>query len=138
VKQIWFDAYDSHVPAKLDYPETTLPVALDQTAEKHPTHPFIIFKDTVLTYQETHSAIQHFAAGLLDLGLKAGERVAIHLPNCPQFIIAYYAVLRLGAIAVPCNPIYTVRELTHQFNDSGSTIAITLSNTYPIIREIRS
>ncbi len=136
--KVWFDSYDPHVPAKLDYPQTTLPAALDQTVAKYPDHPFIIFKGSSLTYQETHSAIIRFAAALQDLGLKAGDRVAIHLPNCPQFIIAYFAVLRLGAIAVPSNPIYTARELSYQFNDSGSTFAVTLSNTYPIIRDIRS
>jgi len=138
VKQIWFDSYDPHVPPKLDYPQITLPVALDQTVENHPDHPFIIFKGSVFSYQETQSAILHFAAALQELGLKTGDRVAIHLPNCPQFIIAYFAILRLGAIAVPSNPIYTASELTHQLNDSGSTCVITLSNTYSILKDIRS
>jgi long-chain acyl-CoA synthetase len=79
-----------------------------------------------------------FAAALQKLGVEKGDRVAVHLVNCPQFVIAYYATLMVGGIVVPCNPQYVARELRHQLNDSGSKVAITLSLTYPILKQIRS
>jgi long-chain acyl-CoA synthetase len=134
----WLKHYESHVPEHLDYPQTTLPVALAKTAAQNPDQPVIIFKDRQLTYGQFDDAVNRFAAALQGLGVGKGSLVAIHLPNCPQFPIAYFAVLRLGAIVVPCNPVYTAREMIHQLNDSGATVIITLSNTYPLIKQIRS
>lgn len=134
----WLKHYEPHVPEHLDYPQTTLPAALAQTAARHPDHPMAIFKDRRLTYRQVDEAADRFAAALQGLGVGKGSLVAIHLPNCPQFPIAYFAVLRLGAIVVPCNPVYTARELIHQLNDSGATVIVTLSATYPLIKQIRS
>ncbi len=134
----WLESYEPHVPAQLDYPHTTLPAALAKTAARYPDQPMIIFKDRRLTYGQVDEAVDRFAAALQQLGLGKGSLVAIHLPNCPQFVIAYFAALRLGAIAVPCNPVYTAREMIHQLNDSGATVIITLSATYPLIKQIRS
>jgi long-chain acyl-CoA synthetase len=72
------------------------------------------------------------------LGVKKGDRVAIHLPNCPQFMISYTATLWIGGIVVPCNPVYTAREMEHQLNDSGAEVIITLSAMYPMIKQIRA
>jgi len=133
----WLKYYEDHVPEHLDYPDTTLPAALAKTAQENPDFPYLIFMDRVLTYDEVNRAADRLALSLQQLGLGKGDRLALHLPNCPQFVIGYYAALRLGAIVVPCNPVYTARELTHQLNDSGATIAITLSATYPLIKKIR-
>jgi long-chain acyl-CoA synthetase len=126
------------VPEYLDYPQTTLPAALAETAGQHADRPMIVFKDRKLNYGRVNQSVDRFAAALQALGVGKGSLVAIHLPNCPQFPIAYFAVLRLGAIVVPCNPVYTARELVHQLNDSGATVIVTLSNTYALIRQIRS
>ena len=91
----------------------------------------------VLTYGEVNRAADRLAFSLQRLGLGKGDRLALHLPYCPQFVIAYFAALRIGTIVVPCNPVYTARELRHQLNDSGATIAVTLSSTYPLIKKIR-
>jgi long-chain acyl-CoA synthetase len=69
--------------------------------------------------------------------VKKGDRVAVHLPNCPQFVIAYYATLMVGGIVVPCNPQYVGREIEHQLSDSGAETIVTLSLTYPIVKAIR-
>jgi long-chain acyl-CoA synthetase len=71
------------------------------------------------------------------MGIQQGDKVALHLPNCPQFPIAYYGILRVGAVVVPCNPIYSARELTHQLVDSEARIVITLSATYPLVTQIK-
>ena len=134
----WLKFYEAHVPEHIDYPETTLPAILEEMAGKYPDHPAMIFKDRTISYREFNAAVDRFGAALQGLGVKKGERVAIHLPNCPQFPIAFYAILRIGGIAVPCNPIYTAREMKHQLNDSGSEIILTLSAMLPVIRQIRA
>lgn len=134
----WLKFYEPHVPEHLDYPETTMPAALEETARKYPDHTALIFKDTRITFREYNAAVDRFAAALQGLGVKKGDRVAVHLLNCPQFPIAYYAVLRIGGIVVPCNPVYTAREMRHQLKDSGAEVIVTLSLMYPIIKQIRA
>lgn len=133
----WLKFYEPHVPAHIDYPSTVLPVALTETARKFPHHPVMIYKGRRISYQEFDESVDKFAAALQTIGVNQGDRVAIHLPNCPQFPIAYFATLRAGAIVVPCNPVYTARELTYQLNDSGAEVIITLSSTYSLVEKIR-
>jgi long-chain acyl-CoA synthetase len=133
----WLTHYESFVPEHIDYPRTTLPQALEETAQKRPDYVSIIFKDTKITYKEYTDAVKRFANALKGLGVKKGDRVAIHLPNCPQFLISYAATLWIGGIVVPCNPVYTAREMEHQLNDSGAEVIITLSAMYPTIKQIR-
>jgi len=134
----WLKFYEPHVPEHIDYPETTMPAALEQIARKYPDHTALIFKGTKITYREYNEAVDRFAAALQGLGVKKGDRVAVHLLNCPQFPIAYYAVLRIGGIVVPCNPVYTAREMRHQLKDSGAEVIVTLSLMYPIVKQIRA
>jgi long-chain acyl-CoA synthetase len=135
----WLKFYEPHVPEHIDYPQTTMPAILEETAKKYPNHTATILQGARLTFREYNEAVDRFAAALQQrFGVKKGDRVAIHLPNCPQFPIAYYAVLRIGGIVVPCNPVYTAREMLHQLNDSGAEIIITLSAMYPIIKQIRA
>jgi len=133
----WLKHYESHVPEHIDYPRITLPEAFEETALKNPDYTSIIFKDTKITYKEQLEAVKRFASALQALGVKKGDRVAIHLPNCPQFMIAYEAILRIGGVVVPCNPVYAAREMEHQLNDSGAEVIVTLSSMYPIIKGIR-
>jgi long-chain acyl-CoA synthetase len=134
----WLKFYEPHVPEFIDYPETTIPAVLRETARKYPDRVALIFKDAEIIFREYDQSVDRLAGALQKLGVKKGDRVAIHLPNCPQFPIAYYAVLRIGAIAVPCNPVYTAREMRHQVRDSGAEVIITLSAMYPIIKQIRA
>jgi long-chain acyl-CoA synthetase len=134
----WLKFYEPHVPEHIDYPQTTMPAVLEETARKYPDNTALIFKGAKVTFREYNEAVDRFAAVLQGLGVKKGDRVAIHLPNCPQFPIAFYAVLRIGGIVVPCNPLYTAREMTHQLNDSGAEVIVTLSAMYPLIKQIRA
>jgi long-chain acyl-CoA synthetase len=134
----WLKFYEPHVPEHIDYPATVMPAVLEETARKYPDHVALIFKGTKVTFSEYNAAVDRFAAVLQGLGVKKGDRVAIHLPNCPQFPITYYAILRIGGIVVPCNPVYTAREIKHQLRDSGAEIVVTLSAMYPIIKQIRA
>jgi long-chain acyl-CoA synthetase len=144
----WLAEYDSGVPASIDYPNTPVHQFLLDAATKYPNKTALVFgsvveplgnalMDTTMTYGELLQLTERFAAGLQKLGVEKGDRVAIHMPNCPQFVIAYYATLMVGGIVVPCNPQYVARELEHQFNDSGAKVAVTLSLTYPIVKQIR-
>jgi long-chain acyl-CoA synthetase len=144
----WLKEYDSGVPATIDYPKVPVHQFLLDTAAKYPNKPALVFgsvveplggvlMDAAMSYGQLLQLTQRFAAALQKLGVQKGDRVAVHLPNCPQFVIAYYATLRAGGIVVPCNPQYTPRELKHQFSDSGAKVAITLSLTYPLVKQIR-
>jgi long-chain acyl-CoA synthetase len=137
-KKPWLRHYEPHVPDHIDYPAKTLSKILEETSLKHASYPAIIFKGRQLTFGELNHAVNQFAAGLQQIDVKKGDRVAIHLPNCPQFPIAYFGILRAGAIVVPCNPLYTAYEMTRQLNDAGAEVILTLSSTYPLIRHIRS
>lgn len=133
----WVKFYDPHVPPSIDYPEQTIPQALAETARRYPDLPAFIFKGTRIPYRELDQSVDRFGAALQGMGVEKGDRVAIHLPNIPQFVIAYLGALRIGAIAVPCNPVYTARELKHQLRDSGSKVIITLSSHFSMVQEIR-
>jgi len=133
----WLKFYEPHVPEHIDYPKTVMPAVLEEIARKYPDHTALIFNNAKITYREYNEAVDRFAAALQGLGVKKGDRVAVHLLNCPQFPIAYYAVLRIGGIVVPRNPVYTAREMRHQLKDSGAEVIVTLSLMYPIIKHIR-
>jgi len=133
----WLNFYEQGVPATIDYPDTNMSEVLADTARKHPDHTATLFKGARLTYGELNELVDKFAAGLQQLGVKKGDRVAVHLPNCPQFPISYYAILRAGGIVVPCNPTYVAREMEHQLSDSGAEVIVTLSAFYPLVKQIR-
>jgi long-chain acyl-CoA synthetase len=134
----WLKFYESHVPESIHYPHKSLPILLNEMAAKYPQRPAMIFKGNQISYQKFNRSVDRFTAVLQGLGLQKGDRMAVHLPNCPQFPIAYYAILRAGGVVVPCNPIYTARELKHQINDSGSRFILTLSSTFSNVESIRS
>ncbi|MDH7488925.1 MAG: long-chain fatty acid--CoA ligase [Anaerolineae bacterium] len=133
----WLKFYEPGVPASIPYPDIPLHQNLADAAKDYPNSPATIFFDAVLTYQELDALADRFAAELQQMGVKKGDRVAIYLPNCPQFIIAYYGTLRAGGIVAPCNPLYVARELEHQLNDSGSETIVVLSKLYPVVKAIR-
>lgn len=134
----WLKFYEPHVPEHIDYPSTVLPAGLDDTARKYPDRAAILFKGTRIPYGAFNDLVDRFAAALQELGVTKGDRVAVHLPNCPEFAITYFATLRAGGIVVPCNPLYQAHEMTHQLNNSGAEVIITLSSTYPLIKRIRA
>jgi long-chain acyl-CoA synthetase len=134
---VWLKQYEPEVPAHLTYPKITLPEILAQMARDYPQRSAILFKGHRLNYATLEKLVTRMAAALQGLGVAPGDRVALHLPNCPEFVISYYAALRIGAIVVPCNPLYQAHEMTHQLRDAGAEVLITLSSLYPLIRRIR-
>ncbi|MFQ5341446.1 MAG: long-chain fatty acid--CoA ligase [Anaerolineae bacterium] len=134
----WLKHYERGVSAELCYPWVPLHRLLERAAEEHPKRTAIIFFGRRMKYRELDRAANQFAHTLMDLGVEPGDRVAIHLPNCPQFVITYYGALKAGAIVVACNPLYVERELAHQLRDSGSETIVTLSKFYPQVQHIRA
>ncbi|MCB0197262.1 MAG: long-chain fatty acid--CoA ligase [Anaerolineae bacterium] len=145
-EQIWHQHYDPGVKTSLDYPSYPIASFLEKTAQKYPDKTAIIFgglapgvgeQHEVITFSTFNKLVDRFAAGLQQLGLQKEDRVALYMPNCPQFAIAYYGTLRAGGIVVPCNPLYVAREIEHQLKDSDAKFAIVLSMLYDNIKEIR-
>ena len=137
MEKIWYKSYDPGVPHDIELPSKTLPRFLEEAARKWPSVVAVKFMGRKLTFSELDRAAGNFAAALAGLGLQPGSRVALHLPNCPQYVIAFYGTLRAGCIVTPCNPLYVERELAHQLNDSGAEAIITLSRFYPLVNKIK-
>ncbi|HEY3080336.1 MAG TPA: long-chain fatty acid--CoA ligase [Chloroflexota bacterium] len=133
----WTRHYDTGVPSTLTYPETTLPELLLERAVQHGERPAVIFYNRVLTYRRLAEASQRFAAALAGLGVRPGDRVALLLPNTPQFVIAYYGALLAGAVVVPTNPLYVGAEVERQLRDAGAKVIVTLSKFLPTVQAVR-
>ncbi|SJN17722.1 Long-chain-fatty-acid--CoA ligase [Microbacterium esteraromaticum] len=131
----WIDSYAEGVPTDLAPVSGSLVDIVDASVRDYPDAPALQFFGRETSYRAMQDAIDRVAGGLRDLGVGAGDPVAIVLPNCPQHIIAFYAVLRLGAVVVEHNPLYTARELRKQFEDHGAKHAIVWSKVAQTIQE---
>src|SRR3989442_3910394 len=144
-ERVWWSQYAPGVPHTLDYPAIPLQQFLTDTAARHPRAVAMVFGAVVrhrliegsLTYAELDRLADRFAAGLQSLGVRKGDRVALLLPNCPQFVIAFYGALRAGAVVVPCNPLYTAPELRRQLADSGTQTLVAPSRPHAAARAAR-
>ena len=123
-------------PRSLNYPEIPIHQILRSTAAKLPFRIALVFDSLEITYSELLTLCEHFANALAGLGVKKGDRVAIHLPNSPQFAIAYYATLMNGAVFTPCSPLMVEREMELQLNDAGAETIITLDLFYPMVSRV--
>ncbi|MGI6877624.1 long-chain-fatty-acid--CoA ligase [Microbacterium sp. gxy059] len=131
----WVSSYAPGVPADLGPLSGSLMDLVAASAADYPDAPALEFFGRATTYAQLAEAIDRAAAGLWAQGVRAGDPVAIILPNCPQHIVAFYAVLRLGAIVVEHNPLYTARELRKQFEDHGAAHAIVWSKVAHVLQE---
>ena len=127
---VWQRHYDPGVPPDLPADDGTLVDFLRRSVEAYPDRPALVFENRVMRYAELGDRVSGFAAALARLGMGPGTRVAIHLPNLPQFVVAYYGTLAAGAVAVPTNPLYTPPELEFQWRDSGCEMAVTTDWLY--------
>jgi long-chain acyl-CoA synthetase len=120
----WLSSYAEGVPDDIPEPSGTLLGMIESSVKRYDRTTALVFFGAGTTYRELGEQIDRAAEGLRRLGVRPGDRVALILPNCPQHIVAFYAVLRLGAIVVEHNPLYTARELRHQFEDHGAEVVI--------------
>jgi long-chain acyl-CoA synthetase len=135
----WLTHYDPDVsPTLKPYPERTLLDYLSESARSHPTSPALLFKGHRVTYAELERESDAVAAGLVARGVGPGDRVALCLPNCPQFVIAEMATWKAGAIACPLNPTYTERELQEALSASGAETVVVLNRFYEKLKAIQA
>ncbi len=130
-ERIWHGSYAPGVPRELDFEKITMPEILTRTAGRFPDRPALIFMGKKVSYRELEALVNRFARALTAIGVKQGDKVALLLPNMPQFVIANYAALRIGAVAVMSNPLATEEELTDRLNESDSTTLVTLDLLFP-------
>jgi long-chain acyl-CoA synthetase len=122
----WLKFYEHGVPENVDFEQVCLPRFLDRSARMFPNNMALLFQGYQITYQDLKEMVDRFATVLAGFGIRKGDSVAILLPNLIPCVVAYYAVLKLGGIAVMNNPLYSDRELKHQFNDSEAKLLVTL------------
>ncbi|TFC53099.1 long-chain fatty acid--CoA ligase [Cryobacterium sp. TMT2-17-1] len=133
-QQPWVKNYQPGVPAEIELPTESLVAMLERAVAEAGDHPALEFFGRRTTYTELGDEVDRVAEGLRHLGVRAGDRVALILPNCPQHVVAFYAVLRLGAVVVEHNPLYTSRELRHQFEDHQARIVIAWDKSVASVR----
>jgi long-chain acyl-CoA synthetase len=134
----WHSGYDDGVPHTLaPYPDRTLLDYLSEAAGKWPDRPALLFKGAKMSYRDLYRLSDRFAGALAGLGVKRGDRVALCLPNCPQFIVAEVGAWKAGAIVCPINPTYTERELQDALNATGAETIVVLNRLYEKIRQVQ-
>jgi long-chain acyl-CoA synthetase len=130
----WTAHYDKGVPASLDYPKEPLFHFLEEAARKYPDRACTIFKGAAISFKEMNEITDHLAAALVEMGIKKGDRVGIFMPNTPQFVVAYFGILKAGGVVVATNPLYTPPEIAHQVSDAGVEIMFVMTNFYRTIK----
>lgn len=133
----WLKLYADWTPHNLEYGDTTLLDSYETTVKEHADRIATNFFGRTQTYAELDRMVRRAAAGLKAFGVRPGDRVAIVLPNCPQHVAAFFAVLKLGATVVEHNPLYTAHELEHPFLDHGARIAICWDKSAPTLEKLR-
>lgn len=134
----WLSSYAEGVPHEIDEPSQTLSEMLAAAVTRYGAQTALEFFGATTTYRDLGAQVDRAAEGLRRLGVRAGDRVALVLPNCPQHVVAFYAALRLGAIVIEHNPIYTPRELRHQFEDHGARFAVVWDKLVDTVAEFPS
>lgn len=134
----WVRFYADGVPPDVRVPDVPLTRLLDDAAEVFPRRAAISYFGHSISYRELRHQVDRFASVLTALGVRKGDRVALVLPNCPQTVIAIFATLRIGAIVVQHNPLYTEPELHHQLLDSGASVVIVYDGAYRRVEAART
>jgi long-chain acyl-CoA synthetase len=132
----WLSSYDEGVPKTLEDPEVSLPELLDQITSRFPNAPAIYYFGIKMTYRELNEKVNQFANLLLQEGVKPGDRVALYLPNCPPVVIAFFGVLRAGAILTQLNPLDSITEIAYQLKDSGTKYVVALDRFASLLQEV--
>ena len=132
--QPWLDHYDEGVPRHLSYPDISVPSLLEDASRLSPENTCLIFTDRSISYAQTNQLVNNLTAALATLGIRKGQRVGLLLPNHPAFILAYFAILKLGGIVVAINPLYTPREIIHRLNDANIELLFAYQSFYENVK----
>ena len=136
---LWDKAWPQGTPRKPQYPHGEIPLTeyLRAWAKTRPDHPAVIFYGHVTTYAELDAQSDRFAALLMQKGVGKGDRVAVFLPNCPQFHIVFFGILKLGAIHVPVSPLSRAFELAYELNDTDAEVIVALDHLASVVAQVR-
>ncbi|HMH86717.1 MAG TPA: AMP-binding protein [Gemmatimonadaceae bacterium] len=135
----WLANYDDGVPSTLEpYPNRSLTEYLREGASRWPDRPALLFKGSTITYRKLEDESNALGAALSEMGVRRGDRVAICLPNCPQFLIAEFAAWKVGAIVSPFNPTYSEREMEEALRTTGAETVIVLNRFYGKVKSVQS
>lgn len=135
-EKAWHSHYPLTISPDMDFPIKTMPEILKEVADKIPNHIAIKFYGKEISYKELWTLSTMFSSSLQQVGVNKGDRTAIMLPNCPQYIITYYGILKAGSIVTQVNPMYLEKELLHILNDSGAKTIVVYEPLYPRIKAI--
>jgi len=122
----------------LQYPSYPYAEMLTRTAERYPEHVAVVFKDVNLTYRELDALVNSFANALLDLGIRKGQTVSLFMSNRPEYVISWFAIARIGAIASPMNPSYKEREVVYQLSNSEAVAVVVQHELLPLVQVARA
>ncbi|MHA1168115.1 MAG: long-chain-fatty-acid--CoA ligase, partial [Candidatus Hodarchaeales archaeon] len=136
-EKLWFKSWPEGVKKTTSYPRITLNDHFERAVKKKPDMVYLTFSGVSYTFREINELSDKFATALSKLDIIKKDRVAIFMPNLPQFVIAFYGAMKTGAIVVPCNPVYGSKDLKFQLNDAGVSIIIVLDLLYATVEEIR-
>lgn len=128
----WLKSYPKGIPHSLaPYPEISVYSMLEGAVDRFPDRTATSWFGAHMTYRTLKDHVDRFSAVLAAAGMRKGDRLGIILPNCPQYVVAFYGAVRIGAVAVGNNPLYTQREMEHQLQDSGASVVVVLDQFYP-------
>lgn len=131
----WLAHYDKGVPQTFEIPQFPLFHFLEEAARKYPDRACTIFKGAVISFREMNAIANSIAAGLADMGVKKGDRVGIFMPNTPQFVMAFFGIIKAGGVVVATNPLYTPPEIEYQASDAGIEYMFVMTNFYETIKK---
>ena len=132
----WFKLWPNNVPKHLRYPKISLSDLLSRSTKKHPESVAMSFFDREITYEEFDLLSNQFARGLSTFGVGKSDCVAILLPNIPQFLIAYYGVLKAGGVVTAVSPLHREREIQRQLADSEARAIVVSDSNFPIVEAV--
>lgn len=137
--RLWEENWPSFIPREVHYPfgKVLLTDYLRKRAQVTPHKPVIIYYGEELTFRQLDDLSDRFASFLAESGLVKGDRVAVFLANCPQFLIAFYGILKLGCVHVPVNPMFKEQELIYELNDCGARLIVALDQLYPLVQAVK-
>ena len=133
----WFKSYDPGVPTHLIYPDELVFSSLDKWAVEYPGRTCILCNDETYSYQEVSSLSRRLSRKLVELGVTRGDRIGIMMPNLPEFVVAFYAILKAGGIVVAINPNYRDLEICRQVNDAGVSVLFSTIDSYEGLKRIQ-
>ena len=134
----WLKQYDAAVPTAMNYPAVPVTAFLEEAARTYCERDALVYHDQAVTFETLERLTERLAGALVRWGLRKGDVVGLLMPNCPQFVASFFAVLRAGGVAAAVNPAYKARELEFQLKDSGAVMVIAQMEAYDLLQSVRA